>query len=82
MVLKKSNMTPFEEATVRALGGLLEELRLSREARVRFERELHQKLDSAIAHRDEVLTADLAATNKRITDIEKRERGNGHAKGA
>ena len=74
-------MTPFEEATVRALGGLLEELRLSREARVRFERELHQKLDSAIAHRDEALSEDLATTNRRVTALERAGRGNGHAQG-
>ena len=74
-------MTPFEEATVRALGGLLEELRLSRETRVKFEREVMQKLDSAIAHRDEAVTEDLAATNRRITDLERHVRGNGHAQG-
>ncbi len=64
-------MTPFEEATVRALGGLLEELRLSRESRVRFESQVLQKLDSAIAHRDEALSEDLATANRRITDLER-----------
>lgn len=72
-------MTPFEEATVRALGGLLEELRQARESRVRFERELHQKLDSAIAHRDEAIAEDLATTNDRVTAIERQLRLNGHA---
>lgn len=74
-------MTPFEEATVRALGGLLEELRLAREGRVRFENDLAQKLDSAIAYRDQALEADLAATNARVTELEKRSRlraPNGH----
>lgn len=73
-------MTPFEEATVRALGGLLEELRQSRESRVRFEREVIHKLDAAIARRDEAITEDLAATNRRVTELEKIVRGNGHAK--
>lgn len=72
-------MTPFEDATVRALGGLLEELRLSRESRVKFEREVMQKLDSAIAHRDEAVSADLAATNSRVTALERLMRSNGHA---
>jgi len=71
-------MTPFEDATVRALGGLLEELRLSRESRVKFEREVMQKLDSAIAHRDEAISEDLAATNSRVTVLERLMRSNGH----
>jgi len=72
-------MTPFEDATVRVLGGLLEELRFSRESRVKFEREVMQKLDSAIAHRDEAISQDLASTNNRVSALERLMRSNGHS---
>lgn len=72
-------MTPFEDATVRALGGLLEELRLSRESRLKFEREVMQKLDSALAHRDEAVSEDLAQVNQRLSELEQKGRGNGAA---
>jgi hypothetical protein len=67
-------MTPFEQAIVKALGSVADELRLAREQRVRYEGEIRQKLDAALALRDEATRADMAQTNQRLTLVEKAQR--------
>ena len=67
-------MTRFEQTIADALGYIADELRLAREQRARYEQEIRQKLDAALALRDEATRADMAQTNQRLSLVEKAQR--------